>query len=128
MANATNVTKANSTGTPPNGLYPPPPMVANNTNTTDFADGYVVSAFPSESHVSADSDTDPRPLSTAQWCWLNTTTPPVNWTEPPPPAPPGERGACWRWENPQVYKVQVQIQMDILKFNLNHSTVIRTYT
>ena len=66
MANATNVTKANSTGTPPNGLYPPPPMVANNTNTTDFADGYVVSAFPSESHVSADSDTDPRPLSTAQ--------------------------------------------------------------
>ena len=65
MANATNVTKANSTGTPPNGLYPPPPMVANNTNTTDFADGYVVSAFPSESHVSADSDTDPRPLSTA---------------------------------------------------------------
>lgn len=95
MANATNVTKTNSTGTPSNGLYPPP-MVANNTNTTDFADGYVVSAFPSEYYVSADSDTDPRPLSTAQWCWLNTTTPPVNWTEPPPPAPPGG----WRSPKP----------------------------
>ena len=49
MANATNVTKTNSTGTPSNGLYPPPPM--NNTNTTDFADGYVVSAFPSKSYI-----------------------------------------------------------------------------
>ena len=54
MANVTNVTKTNSTnstGTPPNGLYPPPPTVANNTNTTDLADGYVVSAFPSKSYI-----------------------------------------------------------------------------
>ena len=32
------------------------------------------------------------------------------WQLAPAPGSPGECGCRWRWQNPQVYKVQVQIQ------------------
>jgi hypothetical protein len=55
-----------------------------------MADGYIVSAsIHPYVHIIIPPPTLTPTIPLPQWCWLNTTTPPVNWTEPPPPAPPG---------------------------------------
>jgi len=45
-ANATN-------GTGGVGMYPPPPTAANDTNATDMADGYIVSASSIHTYTSS---------------------------------------------------------------------------